>query len=432
MAPELIALLVFACAFLLLLLGYPVAFTLGGLAVGVGLWYFGVDFFYLLSLRIYGIMSQYVLLAVPLFVYMGMMLEKTEIAKTLLLTLSHLARQLRGSLLLAVVGVGALLAASTGIVGATVLTLGLLGLPVLIEKQCRPSLAMGTIAASGTLGQIVPPSIILCLLGSVLQVSIGHLFKAALLPALLLLGLYMGYVLLHGWIRPQDMPRQPKSAEKSIPLREVIEAFVFPMLLIVAVLGSIFAGIASPTESAALGAAGTTLLALYLRKLNVSVLREVMRRTLYLSSMVFMILIGATAFSLIFRALGGEQLLLAWVEQESTSPTTFLAALMVVVFVAGFFIDFIEIIFIIVPIAWPLLQRMEMDLYWVGILLALNLQTSFLTPPFGFALFYLKGICPPELSTQSLYRGVFPFIVLQIVVLLLVFFFPDLFLGWIK
>lgn len=430
LSPEIIALGLFVFAFLLLLLGFPVAFTLGGLAVCVGVWHFGIDFFYLLSLRIYGIMSQYVLIAVPLFVYMGMMLEKSRIAEALLITMGQLLARLRAGLLMAVVLVGALLAASTGIVGATVLTLGLVGLPTLLDRGYKPELATGTIAAAGTLGQIIPPSIVLVLLGSVLQVSVGGLFKAAILPGLLLVLLYMAYVGLHGMLWKRHVPSTKHLTLPRLSRRRVIEAFVLPALLVLAVLGSIFAGVASPTEAAGVGALGATLLALYLKKLNWSMLKDVMRSTLHLTSMVFIILVGATAFSLVFRALGGERFLLDWVESGAMSPQGFLLLLMVLVFVAGFFIDFIEITFIIIPIALPLLQSMGIDLYWAGILLALNLQTSFLTPPFGFALFYLKGVCPPQIRTLQLYKGVLPFIILQMIVLLTILAFPEIVQIW--
>jgi len=420
----------FGTVFLLLLLGYPVALTLGGVSVIFGLLIFGPEFFALLPLRIWGTMNNVVLLAVPLFVFMGVMLEKSGIAEKLLETMSMLFGKFRGGLALSVVIVGALLAASTGIVGATVVTMGLMSLPVMLKRGYQPELATGTIAASGTLGQIIPPSIVLVLLGSILNVSVGDMFVGALIPGLMLVTAYLLYIVLLGFMRPDTMPsvsqEEMLSFASKASMKTVIEAFLIPMLLVLAVLGSIFAGIASPTEAAAIGAFGALLLTLFQRKLSLDVLRSVMRETTSLTSMVFMILAGASAFSLVFRGMHGDRLLADAILQANLQPELFLALVMVVVFLAGFFIDFIEIIFIIVPVVAPVFTAFGVDLLWIGVLLAMNLQASFLTPPFGFSLFYLKGVAPKEVTTSHLYRGIIPFIVIQVMMLVLVIVFPEL------
>ena len=428
--PEWIALAMFATVFLLILSGFPVAFTLGGVSLVFGVAYFGVDFFHLLPLRIFGIMTNFVLLAVPLFIFMGITLEKSGLAEKLLETMALLFGRLRGGLAISVVVVGTMLAASTGIVGATVITMGLISLPVMLKRGYKAELATGTIAASGTLGQIIPPSIVLVLLGSVLNVSVGKLFEAALLPGLLLVGCYLLYIVLLAWLRPKQMPAMPKEEVAAFRgkgmARRIVTAFVLPFVLIFIVLGSIFAGIASPTEAAALGAFGALLLAAVQKKLNLPMMREVVRETTHLTSMVFMILIGATAFTLVFRGMRGEQFLLGLIQSSDLSPYAFLFVVMLIVFVAGFFIDFIEIIFIIVPVVAPIFAKLGFDLIWVGILLAINLQTSFLSPPFGFSLFYLKGVAPPEVRTAQLYRGIVPFLIIQLLFLALLVAFPGI------
>lgn len=430
MVAEALALVLFALVFLLLLGGYPVAFTLGGISVIFGLFTFGGDFFYLLPLRVYGTMGNYVLMAVPLFVFMGMMLEKSGIAENLLETMALLFGRFRGGLAIAVVVVGAMLAASTGIVGATVITMGLISLPTMLKRGYSTELATGTIATSGTLGQIIPPSVVLVLLGSVLSVSVGDLFLAAVVPGVILVVLYLSYILIMSLIKPQSAPSMPleeiqKFREKGMTGR-ILKAFFLPFFLILAVLGSIFAGIASPTEAAAVGAAGATLLTVVQRKFNISILKQVMRETTHLTSMVFIILVGATAFSLVFRGLGGDIYLITLIENSQLSPQAFLLLVMIAVFVAGFFIDFIEIIFIIVPVVTPIFLALGIDLIWVGILIALNLQTSFLTPPFGFSLFYLKGVAPAQVRTSQIYRGIIPFVAIQLAFLMLVILFPQL------
>ena len=421
--------ILFIAVFVLILFGYPVAFTLGGLAVLVGIFVFDVDFFYLLSLRIYGTMQNFVLLAVPLFVFMGMTLEKSGIAERLLHTMSMLFGSIRGGLALAVVIVGAMLAASTGIVGATVVTMGLISLPTMLKNGYGASLSTGVIASSGTLGQIIPPSVVLVLLGSVLSVSVGDLFLAAVIPGLGLVLVYAIYILIYSRLYPERVPTIPKEELAKFRAqgfsKEVVQSFLFPFLLILLVLGSIFSGVASPTEAAGVGAFGALLLALFSRRLDLKKLKEVMIETTTITSMVFMIFVGATAFSLVFRGLEGERFLLSLVEQSNLSPTSFLILVMIVIFISGFFIDFIEIVFIVVPVVAPIFVSLGVDLVWVGILLAINLQTSFLTPPFGFALFYLKGVAPPEVQTKDLYRGIIPFVIIQLILLSLLIIFPE-------
>lgn len=427
---EFLPILLFAVIFLSMLFGYPVAFTLGGISVLLGLWIFDIQFFYLLALRIYGIMSNFVLLAVPLFVFMGMMLEKSGLAERLLETMSMIFGRFRGGLAIAVILVGGLLAASTGIVGATVVTMGLISLPTMLKKGYGKGIATGVIASSGTLGQIIPPSVVLVLLGSVLNVSVGDLFLAAVIPGVSLVLIYILYVLVYAKMRPQEVPIVP--AEELASFRkqgltfDIIKTFLFPFLLVLAVLGSIFAGIASPTEAAGVGAFGAIILTLVNKKLTLKILKEVSQETTKITSMVFMILVGATAFSLVFRGLEGDRYFLSIIENANLSASQFLLVVMLMVFIAGFFIDFIEIIFIIVPIVAPIFIALGIDLVWVGILLAINLQTSFLTPPFGFALFYLKGVAPPEVKTTDIYKGIIPFVIIQLIFLFILIQFPEI------
>ena len=427
---EILAIILFVIIFVLILSGFPVAFTLGGLSVIFGYFVLGIEFFNFLPSRIMGVMSNYVLLAVPLFIFMGIMLEKSGLAESLLETMAMLFGRVRGGLAISVIVVGALLAASTGIVGATVITMGLISLPTMLKRNYSPELATGTIASSGTLGQIIPPSVVLVLLGSVLNVSVGDLFAAALIPGALLVFCYIVYVLILARLRPEVAPPIPEEEiaafKKEGFAKQIIQAFLFPMLLIIAVLGSIFLGIASPTEAAAVGAVGATLLTLFQGKFSIDILREVMQQTTRLTCMVFIILLGATTFALVFRGMGGDRFLVELIQSSNLSPMIFLLLVMLVVFVAGFFIDFIEIIFIIVPVVAPIFVNYGMDLIWIGILLALNLQTSFLSPPFGFSLFYLKGVAPPGLKTVQIYRGIIPFVIIQFVFLLLVMLFPQM------
>ncbi len=426
---EIFAIILFICIFILILSGYPVAFTLGGLSILFGLVFLGPDFFNFLPSRIMGTVTNVVLLAVPLFIFMGIMLEKSGLAESLLETMAMLFGTVKGGLAISVVIVGALLAASTGIVGATVITMGLISLPTMLKRGYSTELATGTIAASGTLGQIIPPSVVLVLLGSVLNVSVGDLFAAALVPGLLLVLCYIAYIVIYSMIYPEKAPSMP--AEEIAAFRgegfmmRVIKAFLLPLILIAAVLGSILAGIASPTEASAIGAFGATILTIIQGKFSLSILKEVMQETTHLTTMVFIILIGATTFALVFRGMGGDDYLIDLIEGANLSPMGFLFLVMIVVFVAGFFIDFIEIIFIIVPVVAPIFVNYDMNLVWIGILLALNLQTSFLSPPFGFSLFYLKGVAPEGVTTQHLYRGIIPFVLIQLVFLVVVMFFPE-------
>lgn len=427
---EVLALILFVCIFILILFGFPVAFTLGGLSVIFGYFTLGVEFFNFLPSRIMGVMSNYVLLAVPLFIFMGIMLERSGLAERLLETMAMLFGRVKGGLAIAVIVVGTLLAASTGIVGATVITMGLISLPTMLKRNYSPELATGVIASSGTLGQIIPPSIVLVLLGSVLNVSVGELFAAAIIPGILLVVCYIGYVLILAYLRPGVAPAIPAEEVARFKTegfgRQVVEAFVLPFILILAVLGSIFLGIASPTEAAAVGALGATLLTILQGRFSLDVLREVAFQTTRLTTMVFIILLGATTFALVFRGMGGDRYLVDLIEHANLTPYAFLFLVMLVVFIAGFFIDFIEIIFIIVPVVAPIFQSYGMDLIWVGILIALNLQTSFLSPPFGFSLFYLKGVAPPSITTSHLYRGIIPFVLIQLVFLILVILYPEL------
>ena len=424
---EVIALILFILIFICILSGIQVAFVLGGLSVIFGM-IFVPDFFSLLPLRIMGTMQNQVLLAVPLFIFMGLMLEKSGLAESMLRAMSGLFGNMKGGLALSVVIVGALLAASTGIVGATVVTMGLISLPTMLENKYQPELATGTIVSSGTLGQIIPPSVVLVLLGSVLNVSVGDLFRAALIPGIALVFLYVLYILFISRFRKGIAPPLEIDDSAKSSIKDVVVAFLLPFLLILAVLGSIFAGIASPTEAAAVGAMGATILTITQGKLSLTVLKEVMKGTTHLTSMVFLILLGATTFALVFRGLEGDRYLVDLIQGSNLSPSMFLVLVMVVVFFLGFFIDFIEIIFIVVPVVAPIFAAYGIDLIWIGILLALNLQTSFLTPPFGFSLFYLKGVAPPEVTTGHIYRGVIPFLLIQLVILLLAIFFPQ-FLG---
>lgn len=427
---EYLPFILFGLIFVIILFGYPVAFTLGGLSVLVGILVFDIDFFYLVSLRIYGTMNNFVLIAVPLFIFMGIMLEKSGLAESLLETMALLFGRFKGGLAISVVIVGAMLAASTGIVGATVVTMGLISLPTMLKRGYSPELATGTIASSGTLGQIIPPSVVLVLLGSVLNIPVGDLFTAALIPGLLLVSLYLAYIIIMAKLRPKQAPPMPQEEIDAFRdagmLSRVIKAFILPFLLILAVLGSIFAGIASPTEAAGVGALGATLLTMLQGKMSLDVLKSTTRETTFLTCMVFIILAGATSFSLVFRALEGDRMLISMITQANLSPQVFLLVVLIAVFIAGFFIDFIEIIFIIVPVVAPIFSALGIDLLWIGILLAINLQTSFLTPPFGFALFYLKGVAPPEVKTIHLYRGIMPFVIIQLVFLALVVIYPEI------
>ena len=357
------------------------------------------------------------------------MLEKSGLAEELLETMALLFGRVRGGLAASVIVVGTLLAASTGIVGATVVTMGLLSLPTMLKRGYSPELATGTISAAGTLGQIIPPSIILVLLGSILNVSIGDIFMGAVIPGFILVFLYFVWIGIVSFVKPDLAPAMPEEELDKFKGRamakRIFRAFILPFFLIVAVLGSIFAGIASPTEAAAVGAFGATMLTIFQGKFSYGILKAVMADTTYLTCMVFMILVGATAFGLVFRGMGGDIFMAALVLEADLSPNAFLALVMVIIFVAGFFIDFIEITFIIVPVVAPIFIRMDIDLLWIGILIAMNLQTSFLTPPFGFSLFYLKGVAPEGITTGQIYKGIIPYVAIQLIGLIIVILFPQ-------
>ena len=449
---EWIPLFLFLTVILVLLAGFPVAFTLGGTAlifavVGVLSGDFTEALLSSLPNRIFGIMANETLVAVPLFVFMGVTLERARIAEELLDTLSSLFGSLRGGLGISVTLVGMLLAASTGIVGATVVTMGLLSLPTMLRRGYSPEIATGTICASGTLGQIIPPSIILVMLGDVMTtayqqaqldqgifspktVSVGDLFAGALIPGLLLVVLYMVYILAVAFFRPAVMPAHVRGPEDKVSFVQILHALLPPLFLIFAVLGSILGGYATPTEAAGVGAMGALLLALSRRQLNYVRLQEIMRSTLKISSMVFMILIGASIFSLVFRGYGGDDAVRNLLESLPGGVFGAVLLVMIVMFLLGFVLDFIEITFVVVPIVGPVLLAMGLDPVWLGIMIAINLQTSFLTPPFGFALFYLRGVAPPEVTTAQIYRGVMPFVAIQIFALVLLAIFPDL-ITWL-
>jgi len=448
---ELIPLLMFAVVCVTLMAGYPVAFTLAGVAlifalVGMATGTFqGQDLTFIPN-RLFGIVGNHSLMAVPLFIFMGVMLEKSRVAETLLISMARLMGPLPGGLGIAIIIVGALLAASTGIVGATVVTMGLLALPSMLKLNYKPELASGLICATGTLGQIIPPSIALVLLGDVISssyqqaqlkmglwsvttVSVGDLFVGALIPGLILVGLYIIYMLGHALLRPQDAPavdRAALSAEQGPLLPQLISGLVPPLLLILVVLGSILTGKATPTEAAGVGAFGALLLALIKRQLSLATLQEVMRATTRVSAMVFMILIGASVFSLVFRGFGGEEAVHLLFEHIPGGTVGAIVMVMVLIFLLGFILDFIEITFVVVPIVAPVLLAMGVDPIWLGVMIALNLQTSFLTPPFGFALFYLRGVAPEQVATTQIYKGVVPFILIQLLMLGILAMWPSL------
>jgi tripartite ATP-independent transporter DctM subunit len=427
---EYLPLFMFLALTVMLMFGFPVAFTLLGTSLVFGLIGFGWDFFNLLPMRIWGVMTNFTLLAVPLFVFMGVMLERAGLAEELLETMSLLFGRMCGGLAISVVVVGMLLGASTGIVGATVVTMGLLSLPTMLKRGYDPKLATGVISASGTLGQIIPPSIVLILLGDIIGVSVGDLFMGALFPGLILVGLYCIYVIVLTRFNKTCAPgigeQEWQEVLEAGLIRRVLKALVPPIALMVAVLGSIFAGVASPTEAAAVGATGAMILAALNRRLNWNSIKDTMRTTTVLTCMVFIILVCAGAFGLVFRGLGGDGLIREYIQHLAVSKYLVLAIVMGLIFVLGFFLDFIEITFIVVPVLAPIMIDLGFDPLWLGVLIAVNLQTSFMTPPFGFSLFYLKGVAPPEIKTGHIYRGIIPFVILQVIGLLAVVLYPQL------
>jgi tripartite ATP-independent transporter DctM subunit len=442
---EFVPLLMFLAVCLLLMFGYPVAFTLAGTALafaagGILTGTFDAGFLSALPGRMFGTINNSTLIAVPLFIMMGTILEKSRVAEELLDSMARAFGSLRGGLGISVVVVGMLLAASTGIVGATVVTMGLLSLPSMLRNGYSPSLATGTICATGTLGQIIPPSIALVLLGDILSnayqraqlnmnifnpktVSVGDLFVGALIPGLVLVAMYIIYLLVFAHLRPQDAP--PANREK-VSAGEIARGLLPPLVLIAVVLGSILAGAATPTEAAGIGAMGALLLALVKGQMNGSRLGEAVRNTLEVTCMVFMILVGAAVFSLVFRGFGGEELIHQFFIDMPGGVMGATLVVMVVIFLLGFILDFIEITFVVVPIVGPILLTMGLDPIWLGIMIALNLQTSFLTPPFGFALFYLRGVAPENLPTGAIYRGVIPYIIIQLLLLVALWIWPAL------
>jgi len=424
-----IGIYMFITALILLLIGFPVAFAFGSAAIFVA--YFtpdiGIDVFNLLPFRIYGIMQNFNLIAVPLFIFMGLILEKSKIAEAMLVSVGKLFGSVRGGLAISTVLVGAVLAASTGIVGASVVMMSVISLPIMIKHGYSKSLAAGTIAASGTLGQIVPPSIVLIILGDVMSVDVGSLFRAALAPALLLIGLYVLYILITSYFNPLIAPAiKQENANKTTIMIEAIKAITPPAILIMLVLGTIFMGVATPTESAAFGAVGAIILTLLNRSFSFKILSYGTMETVKMTSMIFMILIGATAFSLVFNESGGADIVLEFFSEDIANKWTFIAIAMIAIFILGFFVDFLEITFIIIPILVPILAVFHIDPLWFAILVAINLQASFLTPPFGFALFYLKGSAGDMVSTGDIYRGVLPFIGLQVLAIIIMILFPSL------
>ncbi|SBS31021.1 Sialic acid TRAP transporter permease protein SiaT [Marinomonas aquimarina] len=450
---EFLPLWLFAGVCVFLLFGYPVAFSLAGTALlfaagGAMFGTFDAVFLEALPNRLFGIVRNETLIAVPLFVLMGVLLEKSKLAERLLDSMAMLFGTMRGGLGISVILVGMLMAASTGIVGATVVTMGMISLPTMLRRGYDPALATGTICATGTLGQIIPPSIALVLLGDVMSnafqkaqlemgvfspktVSVGDLFVGALIPGLILVALYIVYVAGVAWLQPHKAPAVPKEelrrgVDDSSLAMEIIKGLLPPLLLILAVLGSILGGLATPTEAAGVGAFGAAILAWASGKLSLQTLKDSVLATTKVTGMVFMILIGASLFSLVFRGFGGEELIHEFFNQLPGGVISAVLIVMLVMFFLGFILDFIEITFVVVPIVAPVLLAMGLDPIWLGIMMAINLQTSFLTPPFGFALFYLRGVAPPEVKTQSIYKGVIPFIMIQLFVLLLLSVWPEL------
>ena len=435
-----------------LMTGFPVAFTLSGVALifGLGGTLFGlfdIAFIQALPNRIYGIMTNDLLIAVPLFVFMGVMLEKSKIAEELLDTMGLLLGGLRGGLGVSVTLVGALLAASTGIVGATVVTMGLLSLPTMIKRGYDPAISCGSICAAGTLGQIIPPSIVLILLGDQISaayqqaqlakgnfapeaISVTDLFFGALLPGLCLVVLYIIWQLIYANIYPKSMPPIPIEERSAISRKElhkrVIKVLIPPLLLIIAVLGSILMGLATPTESAGVGAIGAILLAYSRKQINFNILKMVTISTAQTTSMVFTILIGAAMFSLVFRGFGGDDIVADFLLSIEGGVVIAIIITMVLMFILGFFLDFIEIIYVVLPIIGPAILMMDINPLWFAVMIAVNLQTSFLTPPFGFSLFYLRGVAPKGITTNHIYKGAAPFVLIQLFMLGILAIFPEL------
>jgi tripartite ATP-independent transporter DctM subunit len=423
-----IGLVMFGTALVLLLVGFPVAFTFGGVAVFFGLFAEGTQIFALMPHRIWSIMNNTILMAIPLFIFMGIVLQKSRLAERLLESMGFLFGEMRGGIAISTVLVGALLAASTGVVGASVVAMGVISLPVMLKYNYDKRLATGAICGAGTLGQIIPPSIILIILGDVFQEPVGDLFKAAFWPGVSLVGFYIVYIAIITWLKPHLAPPvhlEEMHGNKKQQVLRALKAIVPPLVLIILVLGSILAGVATPTESSSVGGIGAIILAAMYQQLSVKMIWESTLETVKITSMVFAILIGATAFSMVFTYTGGDWIVEDFMMSLPGEKWGFLILSMLLIMVLGFFIDFVEISYIIVPILAPIAANLGINPIWYAILVAMNLQTSFLTPPFGFSLFYLKGVAPPEVKTTDIYYGVIPFIVLQAIVLGILVIFPE-------
>ena len=418
-------LVLFAIALVCLFLGYSVAFTFAGVSLIVGVLTLGVDLFEFMPYRIMSIMENTILMAVPMFIFMGIVLQKTGLAERLLESAAKLFGGIPGGVAISTIIVGALLAASTGVVGASVVAMGVISLPVMLKNNYHQPTATGVICASGTLGQIIPPSIILIILGDVMGVPVGDLFRAAVIPGMMLIVAYTLYILILGKLKPEFCPPIIVTESKRELIVQALQDIVPPLVLVLAVLGSIFSGIATPTESSAIGAVGAVILSIFYGSFSVGKMHEVSKETVKVTSMVFAVLIGATAFSMVFSYSGSEYIIEDFFMELPGEKWTFIALSMLAILILGFFIDFIEIAFLVVPILLPVAIALDINLVWFAILISMNLQTSFLTPPFGFSLFYLKGVAPQSLKTTTIYKGVIPFILMQIAVLLLVLFFPE-------
>ena len=441
-----LSMLLFIFVIFILLLGYPVAFTLSGVSIIFAIFCsftnnFDLSLLFALPSRVFGIITNETLVAIPMFIFMGIMLEKSKIAENLLESMSSLFSNIKGGLGISVVIVGALLAASTGIVGATVVTMGLLSLPTMLKQKYDVKIATGTILASGTLGQIIPPSIVLILLGDVMSssyqeaqnmlgifsqesISVGDLFAGAIFPGLILVGFYILYIIYIAHFRSDLIPE--RKLKKNFTAKEIILSLYSPLFLILTVLGVIILGIATPTEASSFGAIGSTLLAFINKKLNLSVLKEVAIQTSKITSMIFILLIGATIFSLVFRGLEGDIFINNTLSNLPGDIYLKLSIVMFAIFLLGFILDFIEITYVVIPVVAPILLSMGIDPVWLGILIAINLQTSFLTPPFGFAIFYLKSVIPKDINTMDIYKGVIPFIAIQIITIILIIIVPQI------
>lgn len=430
MGPEVLAVVMIVALFAMILFGIPVPFALAASGIVFGLLGFGTDLFNLVPLRVFGVVTNYTMLAIPLFVFMGVMLEKSRLAERMLDVVGHVAGRRSGGMAFAIILVGILMGASTGIVAATVVTVGLITLPTLLRRNYDKRVACGTICASGTLGQIIPPSLVLILLSDITGSSVGTLFAAALIPGLILGGLYLVYIVVLGAMRPAAMPPLPEAERDAMPvsqvLKELLKVVMPPLALIIAVLGSIIGGIAAPTEAASMGALGALLLVVLTGRFNRRVLSETVESTFKITGMTLFVLMAAQVFSLSFRGLGGDDLIDSLFEFLPGGVWGGIMFMMVLLFVLGFFLDWIEITYIVLPLLLPFFERQGVDIVWLCMLVAMNLQTSFLTPPFGWSLFYLKGVAPPEIQTQDIYRGVVPFIGIQLFGLSLVMLFPTL------